>query len=282
MRHSKSILSVIAVAGTVFSVGASSAADLPARTYTKAPMMVDPGYNWSGFYIGVNVGGDWRRDSWVESIDPGTHLGDPANLAAVSAAGTGNTNGQGRFIGGGQVGYNWQGAGSPWVVGVEADISGIGSRSMSTTAFLPANVPATFTISESNNSNWLATFRGRVGYAFNRSLVYVTGGLAVADIRQSSTYSDTIVGAPVPPTTGGRDGVRAGYAIGAGWEQAFADNWSVKFEYLYTSFDRVGFNYVITSTTGGTNLIHVSDRMNDNIVRVGLNYRFGGPVVAKY
>jgi outer membrane immunogenic protein len=270
MRNSKSIISAVFAISAIAGIGAASAADLPARTYTKAPPMVDPAYNWSGWYVGVNVGGDWRQDAWNFGIDPGTHIGVAANLAAVSTAGTGNGN-RGSFIGGGQVGYNWQAQGSKWLFGVEADISGIGSQTRSAAGVLPTTGD-TFAITESDRSNWLATFRGRFGYAWDRSLLYVTGGLAVADIRLSSTYFDTLF------TTSGassRSGVRAGFAVGAGWEQALAQNWSVKLEYLYTQFDRVGFDYVV-SNPGGSNLVHVSDRLSDNIVRVGLNYKLGG------
>jgi outer membrane immunogenic protein len=267
---------LLGVALGALAAAPAFAADLPARTYSKAPVMVDPGYNWSGFYLGVNVGGDWRRDPWNFVMDPGTHIGLAANIALVNTAGTGSNNGT-SFIGGGQIGYNWQAPGSKWVVGVEADFSGISTRTRTATGFLVGG--EAFSITESDRANWLATFRARVGYAWDRSLLYVTGGLAVADIRLASTYADAL---NATTGAGSRTGVRAGFAVGAGWEQALAQNWSVKVEYLYTQFDRVNFDYVATSILGGTNAIHVSDRISDNIGRIGLNYKWGGPVVARY
>ena len=281
MRNSKLIVSAIVAVSAIAGIGAASAADLPARTYTKAPaMVVDPAYDWSGFYVGVNVGGDWRNDSWNYVVDPNPgqqHLG-ATSRGLVGAAGTGASNGT-NFIGGGQVGYNWQSAGSRWVLSVEADISGMGTRTRTAPGFLSGGDP--FTVTESDRANWLATFRGRVGYAWDRSLLYATGGLAIADIRLASTYTDLLAGDNAAGA-GSRTGVRAGFAVGAGWEQALAQNWSVKVEYLYTQFDRVGFDYTILSASGFTNVIHASDRISDNIVRVGLNYKWGGPVVARY
>ena len=128
--------------------------------------------------------------------------------------------------------------------------------------------------------NWLSTFRGRIGVTpTDTSLLYVTGGIAVADLRISSTYTDTLSAAV---GANAFSGVRAGAAAGAGWEYAFSPNWSLKLEYLYTWFDRVGSNYTVVSTTGSTNAVRYSDQVSDHIGRVGINYRFGGPVVAKY
>lgn len=246
--------------------GSAFAADLPARTYTKAPIM-QATYNWSGFYVGVSAGADWDRDAGNLAIDPGTHL--TISLPIVTAAGAGSRNGTG-FIGGGQIGYNWQAPQSNWVFGLEADFSGVSSaQGRAASGFLSAGAP--FTITEASRTDWLSTVRGRIGYAWDRSLLYVTGGLAIADVRVSSTYNDGLFAAT---GSGTASNVRAGYALGAGWEQSFAPNWSAKLEYLYTSIDRAGVDYTIVDTLGATNVLHVSERLTDNILRAGVNYHF--------
>src|ERR1700760_1873279 len=108
---------VIAVLAGLFAATSAMAADLPARTYTKAPvMMVDPGYNWSGFYIGGNVGYSWGR-----SGDTTTFTNGAGTLFTTAASS--NLDG---VVGGGQIGYNWQT--QNWVWGLEADIQGTDER----------------------------------------------------------------------------------------------------------------------------------------------------------
>ena len=122
----------------------------------KAPAYV-AGYNWTGFYLGINGGGGWGNSDW--------------NGFAVSNSPSGG-------MVGGTVGYNWQGVGSPWVFGLEGDIDWAdieGSTRLRGGALLP------------DQNNWLGTVRGRVGYAFDRIMPYVTGGLAVGDIEANRT-----------------------------------------------------------------------------------------------
>src|SRR3954470_14924027 len=103
-----------ALVASLFAATNAFAADLPARTYTKAPVIVDPGYNWTGFYVGLNGGYSWGRSS--TSIAPGAPFGTTAIRENVNGG-----------LGGGQIGYNWQ-IDRTWVVGVEADIQGTGER----------------------------------------------------------------------------------------------------------------------------------------------------------
>src|SRR6201996_4999303 len=108
---------IIAVLAGLFGTASALAADLPARTYTKAPVMVDPGYNWSGFYIGGNVGYSWGRSSDTTTYTNG------AGATLFTAAGSSNLDG---VVGGGQIGYNGQTQNG--VGGLEADIQGTGER----------------------------------------------------------------------------------------------------------------------------------------------------------
>lgn len=204
---------VVAVAGS----SAASAADMPVRAYTKAPpMVVMSMYNWSGLYAGLNAGGAWNR------------------------SGSNNSG----FIGGGQIGYNWQF--SQLVLGVETDFQGSTQRS----SFAGAGFTGDSRIS------YFGTVRGRIGYAWDRWMVYGTGGYAYVNQRQSLT-----VGA----LTGSSDNTRGGGTIGAGLEWAFWDRWSAKLEYLYIATRSNDLTVGAVTTDG---------RVRENVVRVGINYHF--------
>jgi outer membrane immunogenic protein len=236
----------------VVMAGTASAADLAARPYTKAaPVMIDPSYNWTGFYVGIQGGGSWGRS---------THIDQFSGLADTP---TFDVNG-GLF--GGTVGYNWQAAN--WVFGVEGDWSWSGQRGSSIDSG-PVGTPI---FSSFTKENWLATVRGRVGYAANNVLFYATGGYAAASVEAGVT--STATGFVFDRGTS----TRSGWTGGGGVEWGFAPNWSAKVEYLYVKLEDKG---LITPFLGpGFNRSNVP--LNDNILRVGVNYRFGGPVVARY
>ncbi|MCK1524323.1 MULTISPECIES: outer membrane beta-barrel protein [unclassified Bradyrhizobium] len=290
----KRIVMGMAAAMTLFATGAV-AADLAARPYVKAPVMVDPGYNWSGFYVGGNVGYSWGRerdDGTLTGVSSAqvfrtagpTPVGAPVVtvLGAVPVWGRSNVDG---VIGGGQFGYNWQQ--SNWLVGLEADLQASDEKSTGTIC-VAVGCPAGSALFPANYKlDWFGTVRGRVGWlASPRILLYATGGLAYGHLDASA------------PAVGiGWGGTNAGWTVGAGGEFAIDRSWSVKVEYLYMdlgSFNGasasattvtnalntpgVGFNTVTTTTTTA----NFGTRFTDNIVRVGVNYRFSGPVVAKY
>jgi outer membrane immunogenic protein len=206
-------------------MGSALAADLPRRyepVVTKAPPIVTQVYNWTGFYIGVNGGGGWGRSDWTQ---------------------TGNFDLSGGMVGG-TAGYNWQtGA---WVFGLEGDLDW---SNINGNTFLGC-VPGCKT-----TNNWLGTARGRVGYAFDRVLPYVTGGLAVGEVQAD------VAGINVATNT------NTGWTVGAGVEYAITNNWSAKAEYLYV--DLGNFNCGIAC---GANPDNVSFR--SHIARGGINFRF--------
>jgi outer membrane immunogenic protein len=138
-----------AVSLVALGTASAVAADLPARTYTKAPAVVAPVYNWAGFYIGA-VGGYAKED---------------ASFAPVSGG-----------LAGGTIGYNWQTG--PVVFGLEADAAW---ADLSATAGIPGLLTATAKVDD------LGTVRGRIGYAFDQVLLYGTGGYAWADTKLSAT-----------------------------------------------------------------------------------------------
>ncbi len=174
---------LLATAALIVITTTASAADLRPRTYTKAPPPPPaPIYNWTGFYIGGHIGGAFN---------------------------TGNNpffgNSDGQFIGGGQIGADYQFAPN-WVAGIEANYS-----------FLTGN---------STLNRGLGSVTGRLGYAFGPALVYAKGGYAWSDTRNNFGFGQAN---------------RDGYTVGAGIEYLFAQNWSAKVEYQYYDYGRVNF-----------------------------------------
>ncbi|MBX9710142.1 MAG: porin family protein [Xanthobacteraceae bacterium] len=230
--------------GTValLALGSTSvlAADLGPRTYTKAPAYVAPVYNWSGFYVGAHVGGAFGGDNGVTDL-----------------AGTGvlSSNRDSAFLGGGQVGYNYQFAPN-WLVGVEGDISGLSSSDRTFT-----DVNGSFR----DRTDWLASVTGRLGYTWGPTLVYAKGGVAFRD--------DNGLTGTTPFTTNRND---TGYTVGGGLEYMFAPAWSAKIEYQYYNFDTT------TVSPGGAPSFSYKDDIHT--VKAGINYHFnwGGPVAARY
>ena len=222
---------LLATAATLALANVASAADMPQRMATKAaPVPYMAIYNWTGLYIGANLGYGWARVS-------------------DDAGGSSNLNG---VIGGGQIGYNWQM--NQLVLGVEADFQGSGQRATQTGAIGLVAISATERI------RYFGTVRARVGYAFDRTLLYVTGGYAYTNIGMDVTA--TFGGATA---TASSNTTKGGATIGGGVEYAFAGPWSAKAEYLY-----------IDSGTQSVTLFGVTDnaRIRNHIGRVGINYRF--------
>jgi outer membrane immunogenic protein len=261
---------VAAAAAVAFMSGSALAADLPAKApYYKAPQ---GGYfNWTGCYVGGNVGAESARGKFTTDVGSGSHLSLQTNRDRVSAAGTGSDRDTG-LIGGGQVGCNFQR--EYFTLGVEGDFSGLGADpSIRGTGVLTTADP--FTITNTVKNDWFATVRGRAGLTVDRSFIYATGGAAFSRFHYSQVYTDTLSG----PTTGAFDGskTKTGWVIGAGWEYAFTHNWSVKAEYLHVSFSNLGANgRIFAAGSGNSNVTSGTVREHMDIVRVGLNYRFGG------
>lgn len=222
---------MLAVAATLIGVGGASAADLQrAPVYTKAPPPVEV-FNWTGFYIGANLGYSSGRTDLF-----GLEFADPKGV-----------------VGGGQIGYNWQAMGSPWVFGVEIDGQGTGQDDSATVI-----VPGVGAVTATDSLPWFMTFRGRVGYAFAPMfMVYATGGGAVVDHKFQVTAGGL--------GTASIEDTRLGWTAGVGIEGAFYRNWSWKVEYLH--IDTGSFN----SNAAG---VPLTWQVTDEIGRFGINYRF--------
>jgi outer membrane immunogenic protein len=259
----------VAASLVVASTIAASAADMPAKAPVYAPVAL---YNWSGFYAGVNAGAAFGRASFQTSTTNPSYFAD-SSLPAIAATGNQSANNTG-FTGGLQLGYNWQINSA--VIGLEADFGYMGLRaSSSATAFYPCCAPTNFTVSSSAKTDWLMTLRPRVGIANNNWLLYVTGGLAVAQVKGDFTFTDTFAASAESASI---SKTKAGWALGGGVEYALAGAWSMKAEYLHVDLGSVSGSS--NNQTVGTPAVAVplntwshSVKVTDDIVRLGLNYK---------
>jgi len=235
--------------------GAAHGADLASPTYSKAPVVIAPVYDWSGFYIGLNGGGGSSRECLTVTGVAG---------AAVFPNSEGCHDATGGLVGG-QVGYRWQAAN--WVFGVEAqgDWAELTGSSPSLAAIIP--------FTNQTKVDGIGLFTGQVGYAWNNVLLYVKGGAAVTDNKYRSFFTATGVQFNQASDT------RWGAAAGAGLEFGFAPNWSVAVEYdhLFMGNPNVTFPASAIAVTRSDNI-----RQDVDMGTVRVNYRFGGPVVARY
>jgi outer membrane immunogenic protein len=238
------------VTASLIALGAAApavAADLAARPYTKAPPMVQAVYDWSGFYIGLNGGGGTSRKCWdfVAGVSEGCHDA------------TGGTVG-------GQVGYRWQQG--PIVFGVEAQGNWAD--------FTGDNISQVVGIDRNRTKiDAFGLFTGQVGYAWNNALVYLKGGAAVVDDKY------TIVSAASGALFGSASETRWGGTVGVGVEYGFAPNWSVGVEYDHLFLGKQSNNFV---TPGGLAFGSDSIRQDADIFTARVNYKFGGPLVARF
>jgi outer membrane immunogenic protein len=213
---------LLAAACTIISVQAASAADMPTKAPAYAPVAM---YNWSGLYVGVNAGYGWGRFS--------------------DSVGGINVNG---FVGGGQLGYNWQTGNL--VFGLETDFQGSGQSATQAGTILGTAVSVTERI------RYFGTVRGRLGFASDRWLAYVTGGFAYVN----GGLDLTVAGVTMSDNT-----TKGGGVVGAGIEYAFAGPWTGALEYLY-----------IDTGTRSVTVLGITDnvRTRDSVLRAKLNYRF--------
>jgi outer membrane immunogenic protein len=261
----------------VIMAGPVTAADMNAPVYTKAPIMA-PAYSWTGLYIGVNAGGAWG-DSEVATSTVFSPIGyfATSSVPAIATAGAQTVDTTG-FTGGGQIGYNWQ-TGNV-VAGVEADFEYLGLRgSVTSGAVYPCCAPTAFSINQSVKTDWLATFRARLGFLVTpATLVYVTGGGAVTNLNANFVFTDTFATAAESASF---DSTKLGWTVGGGFEWAMWSGWSAKAEYLFVSFPSVTVTSTNLTAFGPpisfpTNVFTHSADLDVSIARVGLNYKIGG------
>jgi outer membrane immunogenic protein len=255
------------VAAGVLAAGVqvSTAADMPRKAI---PAAAPAPYSWTGWYIGGNVG--WANTSAdytsAMATSPTTAF-TAASLAFINALGTGSSSGDG-FTGGVQLGYNWQ-MGS-WVFGIEGDFNALtGDSTLARAGVTPGGTAVT--LSHNFDPNWLATVRGRIGYAWDRHLIYFTGGVAILDADFATTFTTPALGGA---TVLRGDDTKVGWTIGGGWEWAWTGRWSTKVEYLYADFETFNNAGTVITPGGFANPMANTADVDIHLVRVGLNYRF--------
>jgi outer membrane immunogenic protein len=197
-KEEKMLRIVVALLGAIAMTGAAIAADMPVKA-PPAPYVPAPVWNWTGFYIGVNLGGTWANN------DSDNFTGDMSGV-----------------VGGGQIGYNWQI--NNVLLGVEGDFNGTGLKN-SESAF----VPGVGTFTADAKLPWFATARGRLGWVQGPWLVYVTGGAAWVNFEATLTGPG---GGSVSDNA-----TRSGWTAGGGVEWMFLPKWSAKLEYLFVDTD---------------------------------------------
>ena len=288
---------VLTAAFAALGSASALAADLPSRTYAKAPAMAAPAYNWSGWYVGLNAG--WVGGSGSVSNDASivSTSSIPANAQAMASGATNTAGTSSGFIGGGQFGYNYQFS-HLFVAGFEADIQGLSGAHKQSSSVTPLQenresdniAPVVTNSTTTRDLSYLGTLRARVGVLVVPSfLLYATGGLAYGGVKSDTTIAQSVTNTKNPPpstlTSGSFSGTRVGYVVGGGGEWMLSSNWSAKLEYLH--YDLGSATYATgglandvgqpTSLQGsGTAAVATSSkvRFNDNIVRVGVNYHF--------
>jgi outer membrane immunogenic protein len=262
----------LAFAISVLAVSAisASAADLPARPYTKAPSLAVTAYDWSGFYVGANGGGAWGHKCW--DVVPFTInlLGAP--IAVSGSEGCHTASGA---TAGGQVGYRWQSA--AWVFGVEAqgnwaDLQGSNPSQL---AFFAGFANRT-------KIDAVGLFTGQVGYSWNSFLLYAKGGAAVARDKYESFLTAPLGPLPTGFISDRGSETRWGGVAGIGGEYSFTRNWSLALEYdhLFMGNRDVGMVYDPAFVAA----LNHNERIRQDVdmVTARINYRFGGPVLARY
>lgn len=217
--------------------GAAFAADLAPTPTEPVPPVVAP-LSWAGFYAGVNAGYAFAGDDRVGVHVDGTYLGDLG------------TRHQSGFLAGAQVGYNYQI--DNFVLGLETDFQGAAIKDSVT------GTVAGVAGRGNAKTNWYGTLRPRLGYAFDSTLVYATGGLAYGQVDYKMTYDGVSVH---------DSATRVGWVVGAGIEQALTDHLSAKIEYQYVNLG----SYRINNADGSLGTKPTNDFHS---VRVGLNYKF--------
>ena len=254
----KILLGTVALAALGMAAAPASAADLAARPYTKAPApMIAAIYDWSGFYIGLNGGGGSSHNCWTNTASGG---------AAIAAVSEGCHDATGGTVGG-QIGYRWQS--SAWVFGLEAQ---------GNWADFSGSNPSLAAVGATNRTriDAFGLFTGQVGYAWNNALFYVEGGAAVTDDKYEGLLTGT--GTVIDRTTN----TRWGGAVGAGLEFGFAPNWSVGLEYDHMFMGKQNYSFTSVAPIAGLNTRNDDIKQDVDMATVRLNYRWGGPVIAKY
>ena len=271
--------SLLASVGAIALTGSAAfAADLPSRAPPPVYLPPPPIFTWTGFYIGAQIGGAWGTGgSSITAFDAVT------GRFVDNSFGGGNPGG---VIGGGHVGYDYQIPTWNWfsssgvVIGLEGSVDG-SSLSKTTTVNLPGIFVNNGTLTASSSADIQGSIRGRLGIAWDRVLVYATGGVAFGGINTNFEVNGVdAAGVPFFGQTS-RSNSRTGWTVGGGIEYALTPNWSIGAEYRYTDFGTISR----AASLADGSFISGSRTLQENQVQARLTYLFTyspPPVVAKY
>lgn len=268
----KIILAAILTANAAVTLvpAPSFAADMARPVYKAAPQ--PPALNWSGFYAGGHIGYAWGRfDHSVSSLGPDWAGPLPAFLTTQLSPDLKD----GNVLGGFSLGANVQHGRTVW--GLEADISWTGLKgSQQSAQFNPASTMTRHFFSAETKVDWLVTLRPRVGWLINdQFLAYMTGGLAVGDVKSNSTMimrTNGGIAAPDAVFAGDVSKTSTGWTFGGGVEYALSAQWTLKAEYLHVD---LGKEQLLNTRPGfPDHWQNISVKTTLDIVRIGANYRF--------
>lgn len=261
---------ILAIATAIGFSSAVSAADLrvlPVRAapiYAPVPALTyQPVFNWSGCYVGGHVGAArYAEDVKVYDVDG-------YNLLNVDYWSYGL---DWSFIGGGTLGCNWQPLGSVIVLGVEGEAGYLNQEGAGYDPFDPARS----IVSSTKIGPWYGMITGRMGYALDRLMVYIKGGIAFLDVE--TAVVDPIVN---PGFIATDSETAAAWTVGGGVEYALDWNWSLKAEYMFIGLETYA---ACGATAGGLSFCWDHEVAGIHTAKIGVNYRFGGsaPLVARY
>jgi len=252
----KILLTTVALTALVAAPAMAADLRLRAPVYKGAPVVA--AYSWTGCYVGGNVGGVWVNKEWFSQLP-----GDPS---FGQSFGSHDAN---SWLGGVQAGCNYQ-VGN-WVFGIQGDYDWTNASGSNVNAIFPG-------LTDSSEIKSISSVTGRVGYAWDRFLGYIKGGGA----WEKDSY--TVVGDPGGgPIIGTGSETRSGWTVGIGGEYAFTNNLTGFVEYDWYGFGTRTVNFAIFDPTGGSPpSVPFSIKESKSVLKVGLNWKFGGPVVARY
>ncbi|MGA8399447.1 MAG: OmpA family protein [Stellaceae bacterium] len=264
----------------------ASIAPAVAQAPPPEPVMVS-GINWTGLYVGVELGGDWAKFPGSITVGPTPATTGPGGTAPAVAASSIplSTSHDGSIAGGGQIGYNWQ-LPSNWVLGGEIDFKGDAQGPAVTT--LLQTTPgrqANFIAGDSfkASTSWNGSARARLGYAWGPVLPYITGGVAFADVTLSTRFIPSGI---FPASSASHSDTLVGWTAGAGIEYALNPAWSLGAEYRYADYGSISASLgaLATSasvagggTTFATGAVAGKVGLQEHTLMAKLNYHFGAP-----
>lgn len=286
-----------------FATGTAFAADL---SPFKAPpaVVAPPPPLWTGFHAGLNAGGAWAASNATHVVSAPFLVNGLDNVAwaaasAIAGSGVVSTNNAG-FIGGGQLGYDWQ-INRAFLAGVEADVQGLAGANNNGSVLTLAPTPVAglsflTNVSSGKSLDFIGTVRGRLGYLITPTLLaYATGGLAYGQATSTTNFFQHVPNdfpgfLQLGANQGRSSQMRVGWTAGGGLEWMFWPQWSAKVEYLYYDLGAVSYPVAVTTdlelpTVLVAQATQARTRFDGNIVRVGVNHHFNwgvSPIVAKY